>query len=110
MTDPTFTDLALERLVRMNVPEGAAHSLLLQLGRALDGELDPLDLLVLQRAYIEVTMQIDEVFQPRSPLQQQLDYLEARRTYKESTGNDLPDWPIATRGTPTDNDLHALGW
>ncbi|TCJ23550.1 hypothetical protein E0W80_10435 [Microbacterium sp. PI-1] len=92
MTDEAvFEQLARRRAEKFKLPAKAAD-VLMSLGAALDGPLEPREMLVIQDAYIAMNKSIDEVYKHRSVLEQQVDHARARRALLSQEGIDIGEW------------------
>lgn len=86
-----FEELARLRAEKFELP-AAAKDTLVSLGVALDGPLEAREMLVIQAAYIAMNKSIDEVYKPRSILEEQVDHARARKALLAQEGIDIGEW------------------
>ena len=79
-------------LEKFDVPDADSRRILIDLGVALDRKQEPFELIVLQRAYLELWKAIDEIYRPRTPLQAQLEHVRARNQALDELGMDIGGW------------------
>lgn len=88
----SFEQTARQLLTKYDIPEGDLATTFIALGALQDREHEPLELVVLQRAYLETYKAIEEVYRPRTPLEAQLEYERERRKLLDLTGHDVGPW------------------
>lgn len=86
-----FEELARKRAENLDLPSTAKNTLV-SLGVALDGPLEAREMLVIQAAYIAMNKSIDDVYKPRSILEQQVDHVRARKALLAQEGIDIGEW------------------
>ena len=72
--------------------ENGAKDAFIALGVGLDNKPAAFERIVLVRAYDEMYKAIEEVYKPRSPLEEQLEYIRARKEFLAETGIDMGAW------------------
>lgn len=55
-------------LRKLDVPDGPDARLFVESAKALDGELEPLSMIVVQRAFLEMFKAVEELYTPKLPL------------------------------------------
>lgn len=88
----SFEQSARQLLTKYDIPEGDLTTTFIALGALQDREREPLELVVFQRAYLEMYKAIEDVYRPRTPLEAQLEYERERRKLLELTGQDVGPW------------------
>lgn len=87
-----FEASARRLLEKYDIPNGDSRQVFIALGAALDRKQEPLELIVLQRAYLELHRAIDEIYRPRTPLQAQLEHVRTRNQALDELGMDIGEW------------------
>ena len=95
MDDFSFADHARGVADEYLVPEGPSRDLLIRLGELQDGDLDALDLIVIQQAYRHAMTSVKETYRPRSPLEAQLEYDRMRNQARDELGVEVRPWVAA---------------
>ncbi|MCS5722322.1 hypothetical protein N1028_15405 [Herbiconiux sp. CPCC 203407] len=90
--DVTMRELALQDLDALEVPESDIRRVFLELADlAQDTDLPGPDFVVAQETFLAMAASIRENFKKRTSLQEQADFLRARRELKEQLGVEIPD-------------------
>lgn len=73
------------------IPDSPMRRIMLDLARFMDGEVEGDQLALASTAYTALLKEFDIQFEPKSPLQHQLEYVRLARELKERTGVPLPE-------------------
>lgn len=96
MPDSYSFEKSARRLAdKFDLPETDGRLLFIELGAALDAKPESLDLIVLQRAYMAMFRAVEEVYRPRTPLEAQLEYEQAKSFAVAEFGVEWPEWDPA---------------
>ncbi|GLK17189.1 hypothetical protein [Herbiconiux flava] len=85
--DQSIVELAREQVDALEVPESEVRRIYLELAAlAQDTELPGPEFVLAQVGFLAMTTALRENFEKKTPLQEQADFLRARREIKKLTG------------------------